>query len=129
MKAMMDELLAVKRRRENGMRARIDKIARTQQSLMCDVRCAREEVTMVLKEWNALLKAAGTHSHEEFTRLRAQLTEASVRERSLKERIVQLQNEHVKLSALMEEQMHLLGKVLKSQEKLKFLRDEWTENE
>jgi ElaB/YqjD/DUF883 family membrane-anchored ribosome-binding protein len=122
---MIEELLAVKKRREHYMRARIEEIVRSEQALARDIESAREEIRLVLQRWRSLLNEGGTRSHEEFASLRNRLADVSSRERSLEERIDQLSSEKTILAESLKQQTKMLMGILKSQEKLRFLRDEW----
>ena len=127
MKKLFDQLLTVKKQRERSARARLEEILREEEAVRQAAAQARNDIAAVLTQWNALLRCSGTQNRQEFNRLRTQLTDLSARERALKEKMGQLEGERAEISQRVQAQRLELGKVLRSQEKLKYLRDEWVE--
>jgi hypothetical protein len=83
MKKLFDQLLTVKKQRERSARARLEEILREEEAVRQAAIQARNDIAVVLEQWNALLRCSGTQTRQEFDRWRAQLTDLSARERAL----------------------------------------------
>ena len=129
MKKLFDQLLMVKKQRECSARSRLEEIQREQDAVLEATSQTRNEIAAVLQQWNALLQCSGAQTRQEFNRLRSQLMGLSARERALQERIGALESEKLEIQQREQAQRVELGKVLRSQEKLKYMRDEWVETE
>ncbi len=129
MKKVFDQLLMVKKQRERSTRSRLEEILREQDAVRLAASKTREEIGAVMAQWHALLQRSGAQSRDEFNRLRTQLMDLSARERALKDRMGVLEKEWQEIEQREQAQRVELGKVLRSQEKLKYMRDEWVETE
>ncbi|WP_421253922.1 type III secretion protein [Aeromonas jandaei] len=121
---MLIELLAIKRRRERGIRTSLANLADRLQSLQQKQRQLTARRETLLAEWRALAQQEGCMNKTALNRLRAALSTLETEVQRLDHEHNELVTEQGQLTQLHAEQEKQLHLNLREQEKLKLLEHE-----
>jgi outer membrane murein-binding lipoprotein Lpp len=121
---MLIELLAIKRRRERGIRTSLANLANRLQSLQQKQRQLTARRETLLAEWRALAQQEGCMNQTALNRLRAALSTLETEVQRLDHEHNELVTEQGQLTQLHAEQEKQLHLNLREQEKLKLLEHE-----
>ncbi|QDQ25065.1 hypothetical protein FNU76_01140 [Chitinimonas arctica] len=125
---MLNQLLYVKRRREQGMRSALTMIARQEAALEEEEARLVQERLQLWEEWNSGSAAQGVVTQTQFQTIKGELAMCYQRDRVIGDRIEALHAEAGRLKVAKAEQLSLLRKNLLEQEKLLYLLEQSDEH-
>lgn len=120
---MLNLLMDAKRRREQGLRAGLARLATEDDGLAAREVALQARRSIVLDEWRALGACSGYYDQRALERLRSAIARLSNEEQTLRRQLDALAAERTQLAQTRAEQEGLLRKILRTQEKLLMIQE------
>ncbi|WP_440216167.1 hypothetical protein [Chromobacterium piscinae] len=120
---MLSQLLCIKRRRENSLRAALVRLADEELKLCARRDAIHERRHALYAEWRLQAARSGQFDQTELEKLRAALSRLEGEDQSLQRQLEELAAERLRLTQTRAEQETMLLRNLREQEKLSALLD------
>ncbi|MCD5329847.1 hypothetical protein ACFFU8_07890 [Chromobacterium piscinae] len=120
---MLSQLLSIKRRRENSLRAALVRLADEELKLCARRDAIHERRHALYAEWRLQAARSGQFDQTELEKLRAALSRLEGEDQSLQRQLEELAAERLRLTQTRAEQETMLLRNLREQEKLSALLD------
>ncbi len=124
---MLIQLLAIKRRRERGLRATLATLADEQEALRARQEALHARRQALCEEWRRQAAQSGCFNHHQLAILRAYLARLEGEDQALKRELEGLARERMQLAHTQAEHELRLTRTLREQEKLTLLESELDE--
>ncbi|MBX9295203.1 type III secretion protein [Chromobacterium piscinae] len=121
---MLSQLLSIKRRRENSLRAALVRLADEELKLCARRDAIHERRHALYAEWRLQAARSGQFDQTELEKLRAALSRLEGEDQSLQRQLEELAAERLRLTQTRAEQETMLLRNLREQEKLSALLDD-----
>ena len=121
---MLSQLLCIKRRRENSLRAALVRLADEELKLCARRDAIHERRHALYAEWRLQAARSGQFDHTELEKLRAALSRLEGEDQSLQRLLEELAAERLRLTQTRAEQETMLLRNLREQEKLSALLED-----
>ncbi|AOZ52128.1 hypothetical protein LQR31_22125 [Chromobacterium vaccinii] len=121
---MLSQLLCIKRRRENSLRAALVRLADEELKLCARRDAIHERRHALYAEWRLQAARSGQFDQTELEKLRAALSRLEGEDQSLQRQLEELAAERLRLTQTRAEQETMLLRNLREQEKLSALLDD-----
>lgn len=121
---MLSQLLCIKRRRENSLRAALVRLADEELKLCARRDTIHERRHALYAEWRLQAARSGQFDQTELEKLRAALSRLEGEDQSLQRQLEELAAERLRLTQTRAEQETMLLRNLREQEKLSALLDD-----
>lgn len=121
---MLSQLLCIKRRRENSLRAALVRLVDEELKLCARRDAIHERRHALYAEWRLQAARSGQFDQTELEKLRAALSRLEGEDQSLQRQLEELAAERLRLTQTRAEQETMLLRNLREQEKLSALLDD-----